>query len=345
MPEDLHTLKFYTSDGTEISGRLLSRQTPGDFPGAQGTLAYLISGHPASATVRINSYEKIEPMTVPIDLRVGIGGGGRLLAADAGKPVEAVQPVPAAATLAPPTEKPAEARLELLSLHASKSLPAGVELRHPEMARPPSPASLTFEIVCPNESIVLLGDQPVQIRSFVDDLGTDLGTHYICNPHPQDLFPAQNNIGPDLHHAFFEMILDRDPKPASTQLTLKGELRLRVGTDEHTIEEKAFAPQVGNAIVAGPVTLTVATISGSPSPVVTFTAEGPFEQIRRLEFINSDGDLVPYRIQNDMTLPDRGRQITYVFLAAFDSGTVRATYFKSTRTLTVPVELTAAIGL
>jgi hypothetical protein len=280
---------------------------------------------------------------------------------------------------APAPSNPANAKVEIVSLAVSK-LPgqAGEALRTKWGFRPDllfreqgGGTALRLLVSAPDRTLVEIDPLAVKIDRFVDDTGHELSTAIVQdNRNVTPIFAPLGlyNISTDGHNALFRLVLEDAPSADATRFVLRGSAEVRVGVNQQTAEQKDLPIEVGSAIKAGPITLTVKTIAsqyntfnnpnGTPpepanAPVMlTLSSTHEPKMIHKIEVLDADGRPVsanftwpaPPRYSDPKYRPTS--HTCYCTLGHdLKKATVRVTYFERLESATVPIQVTGGVGL
>lgn len=257
---------------------------------------------------------------------------------------------PAAEPPAPAPEAVAAATVEVLGLHVHR--PLSEELRkqfsrRPEGERRVPPATrVTLLLTVPGRNLIDIDPGDLRVTSLVDDRGADLSAGAKMTLRSRDAFPADGAIGPDGHHASFEIGIPAPPGPGATSLKFKGTLKVRTGLDEKSVEVKAFPMKIGSEIAAGAATLRLKSIGASGErTVMTFALSGAYRSIREVTMFDKDGNALSTNPRSQAAIADRPPEMLHFLPAGINGVTVRVTYFDKVEAVTVPIEFEAGVGL
>ena len=233
--------------------------------------------------------------------------------------------------------------------------------------------ALRLLLSSPDLNFIDLDPRGVKIDRFVDDTGHELSTALAPeyrNGYGYAVFApfGWSNVSTDGHNALFRVALEDAPAADATRFALRGSAEVHVGVNEQTAEQKDLPVEVGSSIKAGPVTLTVKSISsqynpsnnpgaGPPAPeaapvLLVFSSTHEPRMIRKIEFFDADGR--PVSSNFSWQPPPFGSDPNYrpafytcqCFLGHdLGKAAVKVTYFDRVESATVPIQIVAGVGL
>jgi hypothetical protein len=208
-----------------------------------------------------------------------------------------------------------------------------------------------------------------RLKSMKDDRGTDL-TPKGDRRRAQAIgwvFPAEDGRS----MRFRLQNQNAIPARGATKITAKAELALVCGSDLKTDERKDVPLQDGAAANVGPLKMKIAKVTElTPEPdkekegALIFAParlkgarmsfrlttgkepEGRYmDCIRTITFLNAEGKEIRHKARSTWTYGGKAYMKEYDLARKVDSLTIRVSWFGKIETITVPVEVTAGLGL
>jgi hypothetical protein len=263
-------------------------------------------------------------------------------------------------------------RVTLLSLQVARQEPPQADVA-PAMMRMHRFNMMNQSVSRPGTTLTLLLEDPdrliegieskdCKITSFRDDKGTDLlkdeapanedGVLIPAGVQPLDV-PFSAVAQPDGHRVTVTVHSARLPATSSNKILLEANLVLRYMHGEKTIEQKNVNLKL-DKITAGPIPLIVASQSFDeammgrrpniqPGTQVIIYHQGPMIGVRKLEFIDADGNEIKATASGSGS--NGSIQQTYYQLEGkVETCTVRFTVPDVIEKATVAISLTTGVG-
>ena len=174
-------------------------------------------------------------------------------------------------------------------------------------------------------------------------------------------------LGPDARQAAFSIHLQDAPATGATQLLLRGDIVARVGTPEQSAEPKDVELTAGQAIKAGPLTLTIRSVTaaaaevspregveaGSVQLTVGFQCDKSADLVRQVQFFDAAGKEIPSRLNRPAARFSEGdsvpEQVEQAFNCTLFGGPrrvrIKVTYVDRIDTFTIPINLRTGLGI
>ena len=171
-------------------------------------------------------------------------------------------------------------------------------------------------------------------------------------------FPFPAVFSSDSRNALLDFVLEDVPGQGATQFALMGHVKVRVGMEEKTHEEKNIPIAVGTVlrVPSGDITIRSissedSTITNSPRVIMQLVSKTAIDQIKQIEFFDEDGSPVRATLQRPYTVnaaPDyRPAEWTLQCHLSNDiqKGSVKVTYFNRVEQSTIPIKLIGCVGM
>jgi len=206
-----------------------------------------------------------------------------------------------------------------------------------------SSTAISFKVAYPGKQILGI-DSTSKISEFQDDKKTSLlGTGF---------FKAQFGTSPMISKDRTKMIVyvntSTNPAKGATKVTLKGSLVVRCGTEEKTTEAKEVEfklPKKEDApIKLGDFTLKVTQEKGFGDSGASFSITATKPDVKSVTVKDADGKEVELMSYGHYGF-DKNWTYSYGLKKAVEKGKVTVTYFSKDEKVTVPIELSAGLGL
>jgi hypothetical protein len=231
--------------------------------------------------------------------------------------------------------KPAKATVEPVSLSVTKKLDDKDSFGGFGFAS----TAIHFKLAYPGKQILSI-DEASKITEFQDDKKTSLlGTGFL-----KARFNS-SSISKDRSKMIVYVSTSANPGKGATKVTLKGDLMLRCGTDEKTTEAKEVAFKSNTEAKLGDFTLKVTNEKGFADNGASFTLQATKPNIKSVTVKDADGKEVEAMSFWQPSGYDKSWTYTYTLKKALEKGKVTVTYFSKDEKVTVPIELSAGLGL
>jgi hypothetical protein len=250
-----------------------------------------------------------------------------------------------------------EAKVEVVGLSVAKVDPNGRNDRFAISAAPGLLAGtrVHIRIMAPGKNLISLDQSACALESFTDDKGTVLG-----KPGSTDRFGASwmwgfSSFSDDRQSCAVQIQSKECPAAGATAVKIKARIAILYGSQEKTAEQKDVALKAGTKVTAGPVPMAIESVSArsgtEPKTQVSLkgeAAEADLAKIKAVTFYGADGKEIPSESAGRMTMGGGNKvsfQHGYELAGSPKQATVKITWFEKVETLTVPVDVTASVGL
>jgi hypothetical protein len=233
----------------------------------------------------------------------------------------------------PSKAEPSKVTVEPVSLSVSK------KLEDKDLFWGYSSTAISFKVAYPGKQILGI-DSTSKITEFQDDKKTSLlGTGF---------FKAQFGTSPMISKDRTKMIVyvntSTNPAKGATKVTLKGSLVVRCGTEEKTTEEKEVEFKNKTEVKMGDFTLKVTQEKGFGDSGASFSIVATKPDVKSVTVKDADGKEVELMSYGHYGF-DKSWTYSYGLKKALEKGKVTVTYFSKDEKVTVPVEVSAGLGL
>ncbi|HEX2973247.1 MAG TPA: hypothetical protein VHP11_13010 [Tepidisphaeraceae bacterium] len=199
-----------------------------------------------------------------------------------------------------------------------------------------------------DRTIVAANQDALQVETFIDDKYNDLGRG---RPEQRGMYASgQSNITEDGHSCVISISGDRAPAAEASRMLIRGTLTLRCTTADKTSTCERFPLRVGKTLNAGPVPLTVRSLSdaGGRGINVEFFTNESIEKIRTVRFFGADKKELQTRLNgrfDSAAQPGRTQSsLAYYLPEVLDEVLVEVVYVEKVEQLAIPVELQVDLG-
>lgn len=199
--------------------------------------------------------------------------------------------------------------------------------------------------------IVGLDTKASKITSFTDDRKTNLAAQRPSGA--ARVAPIRfRATGEASKHAIVEIFQPGAPVPGATKVLLKGQLVLRCGEGEKSVEQKDVPLDHGSQITAGPFPLEIQNALdqkfGNANFTLVVSGNQPLESIKRIEFLDAAGQPLKsiFITSVDTRYVDNSTSYIrqYGLPERLDTATVRIVQFANSKNVTLPLNLEIGVG-
>jgi hypothetical protein len=278
------------------------------------------------------------------------------------------------------TPKKAPIKVEVHGLQLNRqgphdSKPPGLEGYATVVNPGGEPGTMVTMLVTDTESIILgLDGDACQLVYFKDDKGTDLAAakparlNSRMRSHSEDGRFTGGYIGQEGHYGFVYVMSTGLPARGASQLTMKGNLAVRVASGEIRAEKQDIALAVKSTMKLGNVTATIAqcdpsnnrgpefvarpaTAKTGPRTWVEIRLEGSAQELETagFGFFDSTGKQIESEIPGEYDLEWKGgaptrKRIVLILEGTHKTVTVKAANYAKFETIQVPFSLETGLG-
>jgi hypothetical protein len=241
-------------------------------------------------------------------------------------------------------DKPKTA-VQVVGLQVAKPLPG--DKRRQSLTGRKTGTVLTLKVSRPDKYFLGLDAKASRLEEFADDRGTGLVTE--SSRLLRTWLDGQTWVTRDGRDCLFDLLGLRTPARGARELRVKASLVLKCGRGAVTEEHAAFALQKGGKLTVGRVPLTISNVQVDPNATyVTFTTPRNPEKIAAVQFLDADGkEIETHNLARSVIgfLGNAVYETTYGLKKSVRVVTVRIKHFRQVERLTVPVDVTASVGL
>lgn len=212
------------------------------------------------------------------------------------------------------------------------------------------------------KQFVGMDEEACRLTRFVDDKGTVLtptegGGHSGFRTFSGSLMKNGRLCA-------VEIRADAMPAKGATKLIVQGEVVLRCGEGEKTVESDALDVAAGGKVSLGSTSVTVkqaknenmgfnmmgfgSADSGETKMSVTLTAKAPLDTIKSLTFLDPQGKAIKHRRQGSSSMGFAGNmtyEVTYGLAQKVSKLKLQVVQFERVELLKVPLSLEVGVGL
>ncbi|MCD6303409.1 MAG: hypothetical protein J7M21_00420 [Planctomycetes bacterium] len=191
----------------------------------------------------------------------------------------------------------------------------------------------------------------------LDAFGDDRGTKLIDDAEAMLKLWAEgrNWVSPDGQRCIFEIISTKLPSPLARSVTFRGRIVMECGQGPAVAEQKNFRLVQGGKLKAGPAEMEVNGVQhGERETILSLATRADTRRIARLRFFQPGGGQLDARLTGKADVGFMGNtwhEWTYHIHTKGKNPKpvrvvdVRVEYFRKVRRVTVPVDVTAGVGL
>jgi len=255
----------------------------------------------------------------------------------------------AAVAARPPIEDDGQARVQLVGLQVVKPLPG--DQRKQSLTGRRIGTALTVKVSRPDQHFLGLDKAASRLEAFTDDRNMSLTTE--SAKLLRTWLDGQTWVSRDGDTCIFEVLSDKAPSPRARQVKFKGRIGLLCGRDGLTVEQPGFRLAKDGRLSVGPAPMKITGVQrGDKTTIFTLSTKKKPERIACIRFFDDGGKELDTKVLEKAVVGFMGQTYhdwTYCLKTAkprrLDTVTARVLYFNKVRTIIVPVEIAAGVGL
>ena len=251
--------------------------------------------------------------------------------------------------LAAPADEDDQAEVHVVGLQVAKPL-SGDKGKQSLTGRRTGTA-LTLRVTRPGKHLLGVDEKRCILETFTDDLGTDLVGE--SGRMLRTWLDGRVWASPDGRDCLFEIVSLKTPARGARRLKLKTRMVLKCGRDGVTAEQTDFRLAKDSRLKVGPAPMKVTGVQrGEKTTIFTMSTKGSTERIAAIRFYGADGNQIDTQLIEKAVVGFMGNTFydwTYCLKTdkpmVIESVTARVQYFNKVERITVPVEISAGVGL
>ena len=205
---------------------------------------------------------------------------------------------------------------------------------------------VVISVTVPDKRITAIPEDALQIQNIVDDTFADLG-----KAKRERYYSPASGITEDGHTCVLSINSERAPGVEATRVFVRGSVSLRCASGVKTSPRTPLQVRIGRNLDAGPVPLTIRSMSdaGTGRVLVNFSTSQnqATERIRGMRFFSADGNEISTGSARGQGVAQSWGpgSLSYQLPSDVDQVSVEVDYVESIEVVTVPFELLLDLGV